>query len=203
MITQKNDVKNITVLPTVVDENKYFIGKKIDTKINIGWIGTPVTSKFLKVLIPLFKELKQEFDINFTFIGALQEDFKYEFIKCVNWHEDLEVELIQSFDIGIMPLGESFFEKGKCGYKLIQYMACGLPVVASPIGENKFIVDHTKNGYLASTIDDWKNYLTKLISDKDLRNNLGQEGYKKINDNYTIASQTPKLIKVLTSIHEI
>lgn len=198
----KNNVTNITVIPTVIDENKYFIDKKLDTKINIGWIGTPVTSKFLKVLIPLFQELKQDFDVKFTFIGALQEDFQYEFIKCVNWQEDSEVELIQSFDIGIMPLGESFFDKGKCGYKLIQYMACGIPVIASPIGENKFIVDHFKNGYLATTLDDWRNYLIRLISDRNLRNNFGYEGHIKINDDYTIASQGPKLIEALTRIHE-
>ena len=131
-----------------------------------------------------------------------QEDFEYDFIKCVDWCEDTEVKNIQDFDIGIMPLPNSSFEKGKCGYKLIQYMACGIPVVGSSVGENNIIIDHSENGYLADLNEDWSDFLIQLISNKTLRYNFGQKGLKKINQNYTILSQGPKLLETIKKVNE-
>jgi len=198
---KNNAIFNLIKIPTVIDEKKYFYKNNKNNKVNIGWIGTPVTSKFLAVLLPLFQKINKEFNIDFTFVGARQEDFEYNFIKCVDWCEDSEVKDIQGFDIGIMPLGNSFFEKGKCGYKLIQYMACGIPVVASSVGENNIIIDHSENGYLADSNEGWSDFLIQLISNKTLRYNFGQKGLKKINQNYTILSQGPRLLETIKKVN--
>ena len=98
-----------------------------------------------------------------------------------------------------MPLKDGFFERGKCGYKLIQYMACGIPVIASPVGENCFIVDHGENGFLADSLDDWESLLEELVINPKLRRDFGMSGFKKIQQKYSISSQLLNLVKVLSN----
>ncbi len=199
---KKNNSKKIIKIPTVIDNNKYFVESKLNKTVNIGWIGTPYTSVYLKNLIPVFERLYEKFPIKIILIGALKNDFDFEFIDCIQWSEESEVRSIQMLDIGIMPLEDSPFERGKCGYKLIQYMACGIPVIASPVGENKVIVDDGNNGYLAKSNKDWEDFLNKLIKDEDLRRRIGMNGYNKVQKNYTIDSQKYKYEKLLRSLNE-
>ena len=200
--TAKHNINNVTKIPTVIDESKYYkMSKCKSNSITIGWIGTPATSFFLDSLLPVFKNLHAKHNMKVVLIGARGVDFNCQFIKCIEWNERTEVEMIQTFDIGIMPLGNDFFEKGKCGYKLIQYMSCGVPVVASPIGENNFIVDHDKNGFLANSNDDWEKYLEKLITKEDLRKDFGENGFQKVQEKYTIQIQGPKLVNLFKKIH--
>jgi glycosyltransferase involved in cell wall biosynthesis len=113
------------------------------------------------------------------------------------WSEASEVEAIQFFDVGIMPLPDAPFERGKCGYKLIQYMACGLPVVASPVGVNTRIVEEGRNGYLASNTEDWRKTLVELSKDAALRSRLGQAGRQKAAEEYSLQVAAPKLLSIL------
>jgi glycosyltransferase involved in cell wall biosynthesis len=103
-------------------------------------------------------------------------------------------------DIGIMPLRDRPFERGKSGYKLIQYMACGLPTVASPVGVNREIVEDGANGLLASGIEEWRAALARLIANPDLRRKFGQAGRAKVEAQYSLASQAPRLVDVLRSV---
>ena len=96
-----------------------------------------------------------------------------------------------------MPLRDKPFENGKCGYKLIQYMACRLPVVASPVGVNTEIVNHGQNGYLAKTTDEWKTTLSTLILDKKLRIKMGLKGYEKVSNLYSLRSQAHRFESIL------
>jgi glycosyltransferase involved in cell wall biosynthesis len=96
-----------------------------------------------------------------------------------------------------MPLPDYPWAKGKCGYKLIQYMACGLPVVASPVGVNSVIVEHGKNGYLASTPEEWRQALGSLIEDPELRRRMGEAGRRKVEQQYSLQIYGPKVAALL------
>jgi hypothetical protein len=100
-------------------------------------------------------------------------------------------------DIGIMPLTDTPWARGKCGYKLIQYMACGLPVVASPVGVNADIVEHGVNGFLASTETEWRSALGTLLSDANLRHRMGMAGRQKIERDYSLQVWAPKVAGML------
>jgi len=100
-------------------------------------------------------------------------------------------------DVGIMPLRDGPWERGKCGYKIIQYMACGLPVVASPVGVNADIVRHGDNGFLASNDEEWRQGLRQLIGSPELRARQGRAGRHRVEDHYSLASQAPRLAEVL------
>ena len=149
------------------------------TKTVIGWIGTPETAKYLEITHQALIEINKEYPIIVKTIGAefnFDPSIEYEYVK---WEEASEIEEIKKFDIGIMPLFNSPFERGKCGYKLIQYMGCSLPVIASPVGVNKSIV--RKNvGFLASSKEEWISHFKSLILDINLQKSMGKNGYELV-----------------------
>jgi len=104
------------------------------------------------------------------------------------------------FDVGIMPLQDGAWEKGKCGYKLIQYMACSLPVIASPVGANMEIVDHGVNGYLASTETEWLESFRRLQQDKRLRTEMGKAGRAKVEKKYCLQVTAPRFVELLEKV---
>ncbi len=179
---------NILRLPTVVESKKY-TRKSHDPKVSpvtIGWMGSPTTVKYLRSLLPVLEELQKEIPFKLLVAnGQKRIDFDGDY-ECLRWSEDKEVSIIHQMDIGIMPLPDDDWEKGKCSYKLIQYMACGLPVVASPVGMNSEVVDHEINGFLATSKEEWKTYLSKLILDASLRKEMGDRGYNKAHTFYTL-----------------
>jgi glycosyltransferase involved in cell wall biosynthesis len=111
------------------------------------------------------------------------------------------VSLIRQFDIGIMPLPDTPFERGKCGYKLIQYMACGLPVVASPVGVNVELVP-SNVGYLARTQEDWVEAIESLVKDVHMRNRLGSEGRRRVEELFCLQVQGPRFVQMLKDVVE-
>jgi glycosyltransferase involved in cell wall biosynthesis len=121
-------------------------------------------------------------------------------MELIEGSEQGEVAEVQQMDIGIMPLIDSPFERGKSGYKLVQYMACGLPVVASPVGVNRTIVDDGANGYLAASEGEWRTALERLIADSDLRRGMGAHGRQLVEDSYSLNSQAPRLIDLFKSV---
>lgn len=189
--------KKITILPTVINLELYdTINEILKDKIIIGWIGSPMTYKYLESIIPLLNELhlKHEFELNI--IGVKNEPFKDGFINFIPWKEETEVEQISRFDIGIMPLENTPWELGKCAYKIIQYMGCGIPVVASAVGMNNEVIQNGENGFLVSTEKDWIEKLSYLIENKLERTKLGNQGRKLIENHYSIQ----KTVKTVASI---
>lgn len=179
------DPKKIIYLPTVVDINKYKEKINYKTKeITIVWIGSKSTVKYLNIIESILIELSKKYLIKLKIIGG-EINFKNIKIECIKWSEENESKEIRNSDIGIMPLENTYWEKGKCGFKLIQYMACGLPVVASPAPANNEIISHEKDGYIANNEYEWYEYLEKLILDKELRRKLGNVGRKKIKKKYS------------------
>jgi len=121
-------------------------------------------------------------------------------VEVAPWHEETEAEQISRMDIGIMPLPDGPWEKGKCGYKLIQYMATGIPVVASPVGVNVDIVSNSQCGILASTSDDWFNALDTLLREKEIRQQYGVAGRKAVERTYSLQVQSQVLSRIFNSI---
>ncbi|WP_084454745.1 glycosyltransferase family 4 protein [Algoriphagus terrigena] len=170
----------------------------------IGWIGSPSTLKYLGLVSEALSELYQRVPFRFVLInGGSVRYGKYlalpkEAIVHLVWSEPEEVAQLSALDIGIMPLPDDPWEQGKCAYKLIQYMACGLPVVASPVGMNNEVVCHGQNGFLASTQQEWVGYLEVLLRSSETRQAMGIAGKALVEREYTLAGNFQKLKRVLS-----
>jgi glycosyltransferase involved in cell wall biosynthesis len=146
----------------------------------------------------VFESLKNEMPVRFVAVGANPEDFEGTLVEAWPWSEESEVASVQQFDIGIMPLVDSPWERGKCGYKLIQYMACGVPVVASPVGVNVEIVEEGKNGRLADLTEQWELALRELLTGgSTVRKNLGNAGRELVEKRYSAKAQGPRLYQAI------
>ena len=193
----------VEIVPTVVDLNAYTPRPEpVSTQPPlIGWIGTPSTwAEYMVPLMPLLTRVAECHGARIAVVGAGHAAEAHPLLDNLPWTEDSEVARIHAMDIGIMPLGDTPWARGKCGYKLIQYMACGLPVIASPVGVNAEIVEHGVNGFLASTEAEWKEALETLLRDSDLRTQMGKEGRRKVEREYSLQVWGPRVAKML---HEV
>jgi glycosyltransferase involved in cell wall biosynthesis len=197
--------KWVEILPTVIDLERYAGAERKPSTdhasshgpITIGWIGSPVTVPYLMLLAKPLQRLAQHLEIRLLVIGGGSVDLPGVVVQCVPWSADTEVQSIARCDIGVMPLRDSPWERGKCGYKLIQYMACGLPVVASPVGVNTLIVEEGVNGFLASSADEWHSALRKLVGNPVLRAKLGTAGRAKVEKEYSVQATSPRVVQWL------
>lgn len=188
-------------LPTVIDLDRYMCHKdeRDKARVIVGWMGSPSSQKYLAMVDEALCELNdRQFFLHI--VGATAENLKYPNIRCIPWAEETESADIRQFDIGIMPLFDTEWEKGKCGYKLIQYMACAKPVVASPVGVNTKIVKHGVNGFLANTKDEWIDAFKALADNDVLRNEMGQAGRKDVEESYCLQVRAPDLLKQFKEI---
>ena len=190
--------RKIECLPTVIDLNRYPIHTKESSQFRIGWIGSPITVPYLGLIKDALEEVCQQTKACIVLIGAGERDplIGLEKEKIV-WDEKTEVANIQSFDVGIMPLPDEPFTRGKCGYKLIQYMGAGLPLVASPVGVNTQIVEQGKTGFLASSKEEWVQALVTLYTNAELRKNMGKAGRQKVETAYSLQVTAPTLVDIL------
>lgn len=195
--------KNVMIIPTVVDINRYSVQQNENPIPVIGWIGSPSTQKYIIELWPVFIELANTTDFKLRLVGATADivnQLPGIDVEVVKWREDTEVSDIQSIDVGIMPLHDGPWEKGKCGYKLIQYMACGKPVVASKVGANVDIVNSGYVGMLASNHSEFLESLTILLQGDNLRLTMGLAGRKQAKERYSVQKQLVNLNKLFHSI---
>jgi glycosyltransferase involved in cell wall biosynthesis len=168
--------------------------------VTVGWIGSPSTWSFVQPLIPLLCRLSEELNLIVRVVGAGQLNSTYSRFEFLDWSEDNEIASIQGMDIGIMPLPDEPWARGKCGYKLIQYMACGLPVIASPVGVNSDIVNEGVNGYLARGEHEWEAAIRCLAASAELRGNMGAQGRQKIVNEYSLHVHGPRLAALLREV---
>ena len=190
---------DVRVLPTVVDTNMYKpdLICEVDAVVTVGWIGTPSTWNYVKPLVPMLQKLCETHNVSVKIIGAGVQKNPPSGLTFVGWTEDTEIADIQSMDIGIMPLPDEPWARGKCGYKLIQYMACGLPVVASPVGVNSAIVDQGVNGYLAESVEEFSNYIKQLLADASLRSKMGVAGRQRVESDYSLKTHAPRFVQII------
>lgn len=197
---QRAGAKQVELVPTVIDLTRYptgMINRRDGLRLPcVGWIGQRSTASFLAPYASIFERLTAEGRAQFAAIGIDAQSLGLP-MDSIPWSERTEVASIASLDIGIMPLIDAPFERGKCGYKLIQYMACGLPVVASPVGVNKDIVEHGVNGFLAETPEQWEQALRTLLADPGLRQRMGHAGRRKVEQQYAVQVTGPIVARLL------
>lgn len=193
----------VEILPTVVDITRYGVTTSLPGQQplpTIGWIGSPATAHFLHLIAPALNEVVARKLARMVAVGANADQLHDLPITALPWTEATEVADIQGFDIGIMPLPDAPFERGKCGYKLIQYMACGKPVVASPVGANSTIVRDGVDGFLALTHQEWVDALARLLAHPALRQQMGREGRVRVENEFSLQQAAPRLISMIESV---
>jgi glycosyltransferase involved in cell wall biosynthesis len=197
----KRYCNNSVIIPTVVDTTVFFPAKNgARRRVTVGWIGSPSTWRYVTPLSALLSHIAQSNNTNIKVVGAGSKAKKVPGIQFLEWIQEAEVSVIQTMDIGIMPLPNEPWAWGKCGYKLIQYMACGLPVVASPVGVNCEIIQHGENGFLASSEKEWAEALDVLIRNPELRSKMGSAGRAKVEAHYSLKAHAPRVEALLRSM---
>jgi glycosyltransferase involved in cell wall biosynthesis len=191
----------VWVIPSVVDLGRYPNRQEMPATctVRIVWIGTPITAKMLRPILPVLRRLSEKHpNLDVRLIGAGQ-NFSCDGLRLerLGWSEQTEARLLVASDIGIMPLLDSEFARGKCGLKLVQYMAAGLPVVASPVGANDEIVQENRTGFLPTSTEEWLETLDKLIGDVELRRRMGEAGRARVAAHYTVHHGFSKWLEVL------
>ena len=187
----------VEVVPTVINLMRYPYALETsatalaaspfaDGLPRIVWIGSPSTVRYLQLIREPLQALAARQPFVLRVIGGGAVDLSGVQVEVVAWVEATEVENISACQVGVMPLLDSVWERGKCGYKLIQYMACGLPVVASAVGVNPEIVHHGENGFVANTADEWVTSLGKLLQSSSLRQQMGAAGRNRVEKEYCI-----------------
>lgn len=195
--------RSIEIVPTVVDKDAYDAAPQDGAAecVTVGWIGTPGTWR--DCVIPLLPDILdglRGLPANILAVGAGESLGEAPLLEVRAWSEKREAADIRDMDIGIMPLPDTPWMRGKCGYKLIQYMASGLPVIASPVGVNADIVEHGVNGFLASSAKEWHVALQTLVRNPDLRRLMGQAGREKVERSYCLDVQGPRVVDLLTGL---
>jgi glycosyltransferase involved in cell wall biosynthesis len=190
--------RRVHVVPTVVDISRYAPRvRRSSSRLTIGWIGTPRTQHYLDLAAEALEFAHRSLGARIVLIGANRSPLPDIPVELRPWHESTEAAELGEIDVGIMPLVDSPWELGKCGYKLIQYMACGKPVVASPVGVNRDIVEHGINGFLATSAEDWINAFRFLESDPARACAMGGAGRKKVERHYSLARSAPRVSRIL------
>lgn len=187
----------VMIIPTTIDLEVHK-GKTDQTQepIIIGWTGSHTTMEYLPMLLPILKELRKEFTFKFRVISNHHPELDFDDLDYVVWNRDTEIEDLRAIHIGVMPLEDSEWAKGKCGFKGLQYMALEIPSVMSNVGVNSEIVTHQKNGWLCETDEDWLIALRTLLQDQELRKTLGSAGYLTIKERYSVAANTENYLKL-------
>jgi glycosyltransferase involved in cell wall biosynthesis len=190
---------NVTIIPSTIDTLRYYVrNKEIQNTIIIGWSGSFTTVPHFEYLIPSLLKIQSKYGdrVAFLVIGVEEYACQKLSIRSIPWNVNTEVEDLHQMDIGIMPLPNDEWTRGKCGMKGLQYMAAGIPTIMSPIGVNKEIIQDGENGFLASTEAEWVDKLSLLIESNDLRQKFSRNGRKTVEEKYSVKANAPLYLEL-------
>ncbi len=193
----------ISVVPTTIDLKQYIPRsreKKAGEKLIIGWTGSYSTIQYLSIIAPVLRRLRAKHDFRFRVIGVPQYAIDGIEVEALPWKSETEVEDLQPIDIGIMPLPDERWAKGKCALKALQFMALEIPTAISPVGVNSEIIQDGTNGYLASSDDEWVAKLSALIESVDLRRQIGRGGRATVETGYAASVQAPRVAEIFRQV---
>lgn len=189
---------NVIIVPTTIDTDEYRPkpSKEANAKVCIGWSGSFSTIEHFEIILPVLRKMKEKYGdkIYFKVIGDKNYANPALGIKGIGWSKEGELEELGELDIGIMPLPNDEWAKGKCGLKGLQYMALEIPTIMSPVGVNSDIIKDGENGFLAEGEQEWMDRLSALVEDASLRNRLGKNGRKTVVDKYSVLSLREKYV---------
>ena len=202
----ENGARKVIYLPTTIDFKKYEINtikrisnlKKKDS-FKLVWIGSPSTTKYLNSIITPLKYLINNYNISLRVIGSKNFSFNSSKVEIFDWNEKLQYKYILECDVGLMPLNNGSWEKGKCGYKIIQYMYCSIPVIVSPVGANLDIVKNQFNGLFANSNSEWIKSVLALKNNKDLYNSIKENGKKEVERRYSFKTRSNSFLQAIDS----
>ena len=195
--------KNVEIIPTCVDTDNYNNNdaEKRRDALTIGWIGSATTVEYLNELRNVFTGLAKKYPyLNFKIIGGEFKINGFHAITNKRWRLEDEVLDLRSIDIGIMPMPDSDWARGKCGFKALLYMSMQIPCVCSPVGVNKEIIQDGINGFLALSEDEWIDKISHLIDDEDLRKKIGRAGRKTVEEKFSVKVNAPKYLDIIKTL---
>ena len=193
--------KRTVILPTPVDISKYVIRDSEPNDLTIGWVGLSDGFVYLHAIRPALQQLTRLFPkLKLRVISDKPLQLDGVIVENEQWQLEREQANLSRFSIGIMPLTDTLWTRGKCGYKILQYMAAGIPVVASAIGANRDIVTHGENGFLAATAEDWVRDISTLAADPVLRRKFGIKGRELVEQKYSLNQFADRYIKLMREV---
>jgi glycosyltransferase involved in cell wall biosynthesis len=196
--------KNVYVIPTTINTDHYQFAKRSEEKSNIviGWTGSSTTIKHFSIAVPFLKIIREKYGRKVTFRVISDEPYtgELEGLENIKWNRENEVSDLDVIDIGIMPLPDDPWSRGKCGFKGLQYMALKKPAVMSPVGVNKDIIEHGRNGFLASATEEWVKILSMLIENEEIRKTIGEQGRKTVEERFSYNSQKDNYLNIFKQL---
>lgn len=195
----RRHARQVSVVPTTIDTEVYPVKPSVEVRDIpvIGWSGSVSTAKHLRTVGNALRRLAERVKFRLKVVGDEGVMLRGVDVESKRWHAEAEVGDLRAFDIGIMPLPDDDWSRGKCGLKALQYMAVGVPTVASPVGVNREIIEDGHNGFLARGEDDWVDKLLWLLGDEALRARFAKEGRRTVEERYSARVQAPRVLEIL------
>lgn len=196
---QVND--RVTVIPTTIDTDKYKPLPRAESAVPvIGWTGSYSTVQHLDTLRGALQKLAKRQSFRLRVIGTPAYKVPGVEVEASSWRADTELQDLSSIDIGVMPLPNDAWSKGKCGLKALQFMALSIPTICSPVGVNTDIIRDTENGMLADSEDEWVEKMSLLLQSREMRERLGQAGRLTVEEGYSAKIQAPRVYDIFKSV---
>jgi len=200
----KEHHESVTLIPTVLDTDRYYPDRQEgDSKpLVIGWSGTASTNAYVNCLIPVLQKLRGQYGFTFHIMSHHLDSIDvsklagipFQFIR---WSRERELESLRKIDIGVMPLPDNEWTRGKCGAKALLYMSLGIPAVCSPVGVNQEIIQDGINGFLAANEKEWFEKLALLLENAGLRRQMGEKARQTVEMEYSVGAHFPKWLHVV------
>ncbi len=198
----KQYASRVQLNPTVLDTDTSHVPKEKqnDGMVRIGWTGSHSTLPYLKLVEPVLRNIEQRYpNVEVLVIADQPPKLNLSRINFIPWSKATEADDLNRFDIGIMPLPDDEWAKGKCGFKALQYMAVGIPTLASPVGVNRDIITNGVHGFLCDTESAWEAAFIQLIEQPQLRQRLGAAGRQRVEENYSVSVNAGAFCRMFTN----
>jgi len=189
----------VTIIPSSVDTRRYNPSRKSrpNTRVVVGWMGSSTSQTHLEMFSGVLGELSARRDIELRVVSDREPILPGVDFTWRRWSAATEVDDLAQFDVGIMPLPDDPWARGKCAMKALLYMSVGVATVCSAVGANRDLIRHGENGFLAVTDDDWAKHLGALVASAELRERLGAAGRQTIEQHYSMESSARLFARVV------
>ena len=194
--------QNVTIIPTTIDTQKY---REVERNgepeiVTIGWSGSFSTVQHLDTIREVLQDLARDEKFRLRVIGTPEYQLDGVDVEAMQWKADTEIDDLGKIDIGLMPLPDDKWSKGKCGLKALQYMALGIPTICSPVGVNSTIITDGENGFIADTKEEWIAKLKSMLRSPELRRRIGSAGRRTVEGEYSAMAQAPRVFEIFKSV---